>query len=282
MPRRRARLEEHADHVAPRPHGLEPARERPTADELHHEEHARVDRTDLVNRHDVRMAEACHRLRLAHELQAGGRPRVAAAHDLERDAAVEIRIVGLEHHAHPTGAELADHAEVADRGARRERSHGGHPIVGGMVERHVFHEAADSTPQARPDQAQPRRVAAARKASTLRLIQSGRRDGLGRTSTEAGAASRRTSAAGRPLQSRQRVRSVTLRGGPSTIVPAVSVTCSGQSLNVAVATRAKSRIDRDALHDRFQRPRRRDDSIHYAGGTATAMRCRGSSQTFRP
>ena len=115
-------LHEHRDDVAPRPGmAIEPAGERVAAHELHHDEDLVVDRADLVHADDVRVREPRHRLRLGDQPHARGGARVAIAHDLDRDTAIEIGIVSLEHDTHPAGAELAHDPEVTDRRAWRER-----------------------------------------------------------------------------------------------------------------------------------------------------------------
>ena len=98
---------------------------------------------DLVHRDDVRMRELRHRLRLADQPRAGLGARAAALHDLDRDAAIEIGVVRLEHDAHAAGAELAHDAEVADRVARRERRDPRHAIAGICVERSIWIQRSD-------------------------------------------------------------------------------------------------------------------------------------------
>ena len=134
-----AGLHERRDDLAPRVRLLEPRRERRAAHELHDDEDLAVDRADLVDRHDIGMRELGHRLGLAHQPHAGRRAGVAVAHDLDRDVAIEVGIVGLEHDAHAAGAELADDPEVLERRAGREpwRRRGG--MVGRVLERLVHH-----------------------------------------------------------------------------------------------------------------------------------------------
>ena len=103
----------------------------------------RPQRADVVDRHHTGVREPRHRARL--DEQPGARLLVAGRvrlHDLDRDVAVELRIVGRVHHAHGAAAQtLSDHVAAdapvrpqdivivrrgrvhagADRGARSAR-----------------------------------------------------------------------------------------------------------------------------------------------------------------
>ena len=88
---------------------VEPALERPAADELHREEDLVVDHADVVDGDDVRVREPRHRLRLAQQARARrvlhALPRLE---QLERDLAIELRIVRAVDHAHPAGADALE------------------------------------------------------------------------------------------------------------------------------------------------------------------------------
>src|SRR5262249_5354107 len=64
----------------------EPAREGPPAHELHDDKHLTVEHAHLVDRHDVRMGEASHRLRLVDEPSL--RALATLAYHLDRDIAI--------------------------------------------------------------------------------------------------------------------------------------------------------------------------------------------------
>ena len=63
----------------------------------------------LVHGHDVGMAQACDRHRLAPQPR-----RITVLEDLHRDRALEPGIPGLVHHAHPALAHLPDDLVAAD------------------------------------------------------------------------------------------------------------------------------------------------------------------------
>ena len=67
----------------------------------------------VVDRHDVRVGEACGVLGLAAEaLDEAGVGRVAVVEDLDRNAATQVLILGQVHRGHAAGAEAAQH-EIA-------------------------------------------------------------------------------------------------------------------------------------------------------------------------
>lgn len=111
---------ERLDDLAPRPRRHEPLAERGPGHELHHDKHLILEGANLVHRDDVRMGEPRHRLRLADQPQPGCGAGAEIAHDLDRDPAIEIRIVRLEHDAHAAGPELAHDAKMTDRRPRCE------------------------------------------------------------------------------------------------------------------------------------------------------------------
>ncbi len=101
-------LEEHLEDLAPRSRpALEPRRQRVALDELHRDvQVAVVGGADVVDADDVGVRELGDRLGLAPQ------PRLRAslafvprfgAQELERDLAIELGIVGGEHHAHAAG-----------------------------------------------------------------------------------------------------------------------------------------------------------------------------------
>src|SRR5205823_9378186 len=86
-------VDEGAHDLAPGPRRFEPAGQVRSLDELHGDEDLALVLTRLEDRDDVWMAEAGHRLRLAH--QASGCLRAGdalVAKDLQRDPAVELRV----------------------------------------------------------------------------------------------------------------------------------------------------------------------------------------------
>jgi hypothetical protein len=106
-------------------------------DELHRDEHAPLVHADIPDRDDVGVAELRERLRLTHEPSAAAAvaaPVVAFAPEqqLERDLAVELRIVRRIHDTHRTRAELGEHDVAPDgRAARRIVRGGGLRASGG-------------------------------------------------------------------------------------------------------------------------------------------------------
>jgi hypothetical protein len=119
------RLDEHVDDLAPRPRiFLQPGREGVALHELHCDVNVTVvGGTDVVDRHDIGVRELRDRLRLPAE----PRPRVLARHrearaqQLECNLAVELWIVGGEHHAHAAGADRRQHEVAPDAIADRQR-----------------------------------------------------------------------------------------------------------------------------------------------------------------
>ena len=93
----------------------QPPRQRRPAHELHRDEHAAVVRPDLVDRHDVRVGDARHRLGLADEAR-GALGAAVVLDQLERDLAIERAVVAAIDDAHAAGPERAEHLEPADRG----------------------------------------------------------------------------------------------------------------------------------------------------------------------
>src|SRR5262245_54936910 len=91
--------------------------ERAAADEIHREEVAAVVRAArLVDRGDVRMRETRERFRLAPEhAERGVVDVLAAADDLQRDAAVRALLLGLVDDPHSALAELPHDAVRTDR-----------------------------------------------------------------------------------------------------------------------------------------------------------------------
>ena len=118
------RLQEHVEDLAPRPRpALEPRRQRVALDELHRDvDVAVVGRADVVDADDVGMESwaiawasraAASRASFAFDAEA-------RAQELERDLAIELRIVGGEHDAHAAGAERRQHEVAADPIADRQ------------------------------------------------------------------------------------------------------------------------------------------------------------------
>ena len=84
-----------------------------TAHELHREVERVVLHADVEDGDDVRMCEACERLRLAQQACALGRV-VRGAEALDRDLAIELRIVGDVHRAHRTFAQSLSQLEATE------------------------------------------------------------------------------------------------------------------------------------------------------------------------
>jgi transcriptional regulator with AAA-type ATPase domain len=87
--------------------GGEPRTQRAAIDQLHRQVDPAVGHAGLVHRDDVGMRQPRHRLRLADQLGIAGRRSTRAQH-LERELAIEHRIVGGDH---PAGAALAERAQ---------------------------------------------------------------------------------------------------------------------------------------------------------------------------
>jgi hypothetical protein len=116
--------QESAHHVAPGSVVVQPSGQGLAFDELHGHVHLLADGADLVDRDDVGVAEARHRLRLAQESTAilfriDSEP--IGPEDRDRDLAVEAAVVGRHDHAHPARAEPLQHGEAADRVAPAKR-----------------------------------------------------------------------------------------------------------------------------------------------------------------
>jgi hypothetical protein len=77
-----------------------------------------------VDERDVGVAQACHRPRLAQharaDLVAGRAAREVAVQELDRQRAVDLRVVRLVDGAHPAAPEQADDHVAADQLAARE------------------------------------------------------------------------------------------------------------------------------------------------------------------
>ncbi len=110
---------EHRQHLSPRPRPLgEPATQGGTGDVIHDQKRGAIGERDLVDCDDVRVRQASHGLRLCHELRATPRDRAEhpiAAQQLDRDLALQHRVVGGEHHAHAANPQRVEHQEAADR-----------------------------------------------------------------------------------------------------------------------------------------------------------------------
>jgi hypothetical protein len=154
-------LQEHGEDLAPLA-GAEPGplAEAEAGDQFHGEEHGVAELVDLVDVDDVGVGEAGHRLGLAEHavlalaVVAGA---MAAAHDLDGDAAGELGVLGLVDDAHAALAELAEDLEAADvrgqrlehQGGARQRGHAGAAAAASTAfeARLLFavgsHEAAD-------------------------------------------------------------------------------------------------------------------------------------------
>ncbi len=125
-----ARATHDADDVppAPRPRA-EPVPQRLPLDELHGDPDLLVVGADVVHGDDVWVLQARERLGLSQ--QPGARllaPAHLAADHLERDLAIELRIVGGVDHSHPAGAELReDHQPTDDLPGAQRRGRRGDP-----------------------------------------------------------------------------------------------------------------------------------------------------------
>ena len=92
-----------------------PVVQRLAVNELHRDEHVLADRSHVVHGDDVRMAHACERLSFTQEPR--GRIALTSLHELDRDAAVELRIVSGVDHTHAAGAERIDDDIASDERA---------------------------------------------------------------------------------------------------------------------------------------------------------------------
>ncbi|MCY1008945.1 hypothetical protein OV079_25985 [Nannocystis pusilla] len=125
------RLGEHRRDLAPAPTLLrEPCPKGHAGDELHGDEHLVAVEADLVDLDHVRVRQLGQRLGLAQQpiLPARVRLAVAALQQLDRDLAVELRIVGRVDHSHRPGAEAAEQREATD-----PSRNGGRLVVPGLA-----------------------------------------------------------------------------------------------------------------------------------------------------
>ncbi|MCY1013979.1 hypothetical protein OV079_52340 [Nannocystis pusilla] len=132
---------------APRPVLLRPRVEGRAAHELHGDEHLAVVLADLVDRDDVGVLQAGHRLGLAHQSAARQRQvahRLAEQH-LDRDLAIEEVVVGRVDHPHPAATDEAQDLEAPDLHRRRPAREQG-PLDQLLVDRVV----ARRRPRQRP------------------------------------------------------------------------------------------------------------------------------------
>ena len=116
------RGEEQLEHLGPGRSRRETLLERRALDELHRDVDEPLVLADVVHRDHVRVGEAGHRHGLAQQttrlatLAAG-----AGVHDLQRDLAIELWIVGPEHDTHAARAQAGDHDVAPDATARLDR-----------------------------------------------------------------------------------------------------------------------------------------------------------------
>ena len=89
--------------------------ERPPLEERHHEVGKAPLLTDLMDRDDMGVIDACHGPALPQKALAGGRlDRLGGKHHLDRHVAVESFIVGQPYPPHPPAAEETDDAVASD------------------------------------------------------------------------------------------------------------------------------------------------------------------------
>ena len=120
-----ARLAQETKDRAPRSTPVfEPRRERSPFDELHRQEDAPVlGDAHVIDRHDVGMGQAGHRLRFAHQTPPPPLCLVLPREDMEElqsHATVEARIERGIDCAHPPAPQLAEDQEATDLGPARE------------------------------------------------------------------------------------------------------------------------------------------------------------------
>jgi hypothetical protein len=115
-----SRLDQYIQDLGPPPGALlRPLPERQPGDELHGDPHVITEHADVIDRDDVRVGQPREGLRLPQyqcaiaAVQFLGDRRLD---QLQRDLAIELRIVGREHRPHRAGAELAEQ-HVATHGA---------------------------------------------------------------------------------------------------------------------------------------------------------------------
>ena len=102
-----------------------PRGQRRAVDDLHGDEQAIVPGADVEDGDDVGMADARHRLRLAHQPRAQLDVELGElrAHQLERHLALQLRIERAVDDAHAAGAEHLEHAIAPDAFAGAEAGH---------------------------------------------------------------------------------------------------------------------------------------------------------------
>ena len=98
-----------------------PRGDRLAAHELHREEHATRGLADVVDRHDVRVRELRERTCLAEQPVAMRTTEQVLGQELQRDLAIERRVVRRVHHAHRPGADLLQQGVSLVREPRRDR-----------------------------------------------------------------------------------------------------------------------------------------------------------------
>ncbi len=104
---------------------LEPALEGVALHQLHRHEHAVLPRAHVVDGDDVRVRELGEGLGLLQQSPAlalllPSPVAVGRAHQLERDLAVELGVVGREHQAHAARADRFEHDVASQPSPRRE------------------------------------------------------------------------------------------------------------------------------------------------------------------
>ena len=113
-----ARLPKNAEHFAPGTRLLfQPCPKRPSVDELHRDEDVIFESPDVINRNDVRVRQARHRLGFAQQPRAQiARISNAWMEQLDGDLSIELGIVRGVDHSHPALAERLDGQKAADAG----------------------------------------------------------------------------------------------------------------------------------------------------------------------
>jgi hypothetical protein len=90
------------------------AEQRLAADELHGDEDAVLDDAHVEHRDHVGVRELGHRLRLAQKASVGVVVVPIGAQQLDRELAIELGIVGGDHHAHATLTNALEHDVAAE------------------------------------------------------------------------------------------------------------------------------------------------------------------------
>ncbi len=98
---------------------------------FHRDEHALVERADVVDCDDMRVGELGHRLRFSPQAVLELRIAVTSQH-LERDDAIELRIARRVDHAHSPGTDLV-HDHIASE-SRTGRDH----VIGARLDRWII------------------------------------------------------------------------------------------------------------------------------------------------